>query len=57
MTRKQNLLETIRCGNRYLVVDWDGIVNLRDPASGNTNIVNREPYYDRWGVKWAFDER
>jgi len=55
MTRKQNLLETIRCGNpEYLVVDWDGIVNLRDPASGNTNIVNREPYYDRWGVKWGF---
>ncbi len=57
LTKKQNFLETIRCGNpEYLVVDWDGIANLRDPASGNSNIVNREPYYDRWNVKWGFTD-
>ena len=57
MTRKENFLQTIRGGKpEYLCYDWDGIVNILDPASGNSNIVGREPFVDRWGVKWAFPD-
>ena len=57
LSKKQNYLETIRCGApEALAVDWDGIANLRDPASGNSNITSRDPYYDRWGVKWGFTD-
>ncbi len=57
MTPKENFLQTIRGGNpEYLAVDWDGIANILDPASGNSNIKSREPFVDRWGVKWAFPD-